>query len=74
MYTKVSRHTTSRIQGVMILKHSIQCIPLSLNLDGHSVKPPKAKPKVQRKKEYPTLFPAQNNPSNLTAKIMSIFF
>jgi hypothetical protein len=37
------------------------------------MKPPKAKPKVQRKKDHPTLFPAQNNPSNLTAKISSTF-
>jgi hypothetical protein len=40
---------------------------------GHGVKPPKAKLKVQRKKEHPTLFPAQNNPSNPMAKILSIF-
>jgi hypothetical protein len=40
---------------------------------GLSVKPPKAKPKVQRKKEHPNLFTAQNNPSNLTAKIFVIF-
>jgi hypothetical protein len=39
---------------------------------GHSVKPPKVKPKVQRK-ENPTLVPTQSNPSNLMAKILSIF-
>ena len=39
-----------------------------------SVKPPKGKPKVQRKKEqHSTLFLVQNNPSNLTAKILSVF-
>jgi hypothetical protein len=37
------------------------------------VKLPKAKSKVQRKKEHPTLFVAQNNPSNPTANILSIF-
>jgi hypothetical protein len=42
-------------------------------LDGHMVKPQKAKPKVHRKKEHPILFPAQNNPSNLMAKILSMF-
>jgi hypothetical protein len=41
-------------------------------LAGHSVKPPKAKPEVQRK-ENPTLVPTQSNPSNLMAKILSIF-
>ena len=40
---------------------------------GHSVKPPKAKAKVQRKNEQPTLFFVQNNPSNLMAKILSVF-
>jgi hypothetical protein len=40
----------------------------------HNVKPPKAKPKVQRKKEHPTLLSIQNNPSNLTAKILSFFY
>jgi hypothetical protein len=43
-------------------------------LAGHSVKPPKAKPKVQKKEEYPTLFLAQNNSSNLTAKILSMIY
>jgi hypothetical protein len=38
-----------------------------------NVKPPKAKPKVQKKKGHPTLFPIPNNPSNLTAKILSMF-
>jgi hypothetical protein len=37
------------------------------------VKLPKAKPKVQRKKEHPTLLLAQNNLFNPTAKILSIF-
>jgi hypothetical protein len=40
---------------------------------GHSVKPPKASIKVQREEEHPTLFLSQNNPSNLTSKIMPIF-
>jgi hypothetical protein len=40
---------------------------------GSGVKPPKAKPKVHRKKKHPTLFRAQNSPSNLTAKILSVF-
>ena len=44
-----------------------------LNLDSHSVKPPKAMPKVQWKKDHPTLFHAQNNPSNLTVKILLVF-
>jgi hypothetical protein len=35
------------------------------------VRPPKAKPKVQRKKERPTLFLVQNNPSNLATEILS---
>jgi hypothetical protein len=43
-----------------------------LDLDGHSVKPPKVKPQAQRKKEHPTLFIAQNNPSNLMTKILSM--
>jgi hypothetical protein len=47
-------------------------LPYPLDLDGHNVKPPKAKPRVQRKNEHPTLFPVQNNPSNLTAKILSL--
>jgi hypothetical protein len=45
-----------------------------LDLDGHNVKPSKAKPKVQRKKVHPTLLCAQNNPSNLTTKILSNIF
>jgi hypothetical protein len=40
----------------------------------HGVKPPKAKPQVQRKNEHPTLFPAQNNPNNLMVKILSVFY
>ena len=43
-----------------------------LDLDNFSVKPSKAKPKVQRKKEHSTLFLVQNNPSNLTINIMSM--
>jgi hypothetical protein len=43
------------------------------DLDNHSVKPPKAKPKVQRLKEHPTLSFIQDNPSNLTAKILLVF-
>jgi hypothetical protein len=39
-----------------------------------SVKPPKAKPKVQRNKEHPTSFLAHNNPSNLMTKILSNFY
>jgi hypothetical protein len=37
------------------------------------LKPPKAKPKVQRKKEHPTLFAAQNSSSNIMAKILLVF-
>jgi hypothetical protein len=48
-------------------------LPWALDLDGHSLKPLKAKPKAQRKKEHPTSVPAQNNLSNLTAKILSVF-
>jgi hypothetical protein len=48
-------------------------LPRPLDLDGHSMKTSKAKSKVQRKKEHPTLFLAQYNPSNLTAKILSMF-
>jgi hypothetical protein len=47
-------------------------LPWALDLDGHNVKPPNAKPKVQRMREHPTFFLAQNNPSNLTAKILSM--
>jgi hypothetical protein len=47
-------------------------LPPPLDLHNYGVKPPKAKPKVQRKKEHPTVFLAQNNPSNLTAKILSM--
>jgi hypothetical protein len=47
-------------------------LSLSLNLDDHNAKPPTAKPKVQRKKEHPTLFLAQNKSSNLTTKILSM--
>jgi hypothetical protein len=36
------------------------------------VKPPKAKPKSPNSKEHATLLLAQNNPSNLTAKILSM--
>jgi len=43
-------------------------------VDGYNVKPPKAKLKVQRKKEHPALFHVQNNLSNLTAKILFVFF
>jgi hypothetical protein len=49
-------------------------LPQPLNLDSCSVKPPKAKPKLQTQTpnsmEHPTLFFAQNNPSNLTTKIL----
>jgi hypothetical protein len=37
------------------------------------VKLPKVKLKVQRKKEHPTVFLTQNDPSNPTAKILSMF-
>jgi hypothetical protein len=37
------------------------------------MKPPKAKPKVRREKEHPTLFPAQNIPSSVTTKILLVF-
>jgi hypothetical protein len=40
----------------------IDGLPQSLDLDGHIVKPLKAKPKAQRQKEHPTLFHVQNNP------------
>jgi hypothetical protein len=39
----------------------------------HSVKSPNVKPKVQRKKEHPTFLLVQNNPFNLTAKILLTF-
>jgi hypothetical protein len=46
----------------------------SLDLDSHHVKLPKAKSQVQRKKEkHPTSFPIQNNPSNITVKILLVF-
>ena len=41
-------------------------------LVGHSLKPQKAKPKGPNSKEHPTLFLAQNNPSYLTAKVLSM--
>jgi hypothetical protein len=47
-------------------------LPRPLDLDGQSVKPPKAKPKVQTQRSMPLLFLAQNNPSNLKAKILSM--
>jgi hypothetical protein len=47
---------------------------MALNLDGHNVKPPKAKPKVQRKKDHPTtLFPIKTHSCNLMAKILLVF-
>jgi hypothetical protein len=47
-------------------------LPQPLNLDGHSVKPPKAKPQSPNPTKHATLFLAKNNPSNLTAKILSM--
>jgi hypothetical protein len=43
-------------------------------LAGHSVKPPKAKPKVQRKKKHPIVFPAQNNPLQSNGQDLISFF
>jgi hypothetical protein len=68
---ELSGQTLLRVQrnGLKIAKEILELEPLV----GPSVKPPKVKPKVQThsmKKEHPTLFPTQNNPSNLTAKIL----
>jgi hypothetical protein len=65
---EVSGQTLLRVQrnGLKIAKEILELKPLA----GSSVKP-----KVQThsmKKEHPTLFPTQNNPSNLTAKILSM--
>jgi hypothetical protein len=40
---------------------------------GHILNPLKAKPKVQREKEHPTFFLAQNGPSDLTIEVLLVF-
>jgi hypothetical protein len=47
-------------------------LPRPLDSDGQSVKPPKGQAQSPNSNEHATLFLAQNNPSNLTAKILSM--
>ena len=74
IYSQITKYRNWSRQRPCLVQTFGHELPRLLDLDGHSVKPPKVKPKVQRKKEHPILFLVQKNPSNLTTKILIVFY